>query len=323
MSVILRYSDYLLGTQKLTVDDYVANLDAHFLEKGGENSSFANLTRDEVASILRSTTGIKNVCVGNRENEPIMFCEILDKYFQAEGASRDEIDCIIYTKGNSIAGNVNVPYYLQNSYKMQNAQVFCIGQECCATLLAINLGRNLIKNGSARRVLILTSNFFESFERRFMGLFLVSDGIGLLELSCGTTGLSPLDFTSATNGSFNKVQDLTSNALEVVDIGVKVIKSLLKKNDLTISDISLIIPQNTNVSGWNVYTKKLGIEKAKIYSANFGGSGHMGDVDMIRNITDIERADLLQKDELAIAYALGTGTSWNALLLKKMQATGF
>ncbi len=318
MNVIFRYSDYLFGANKLTIDDYVARLDAGFLERGGENSSFTNLTRDEVASILRLTTGIKTVCVGDKENEPSMFCELLDKYYQTEDANRDEIDYVIYTKGSSIAGDVNVPYYLQNRYKMQNAQVFCIGQECCATLLAVNLARDLIRNGSARRILILTSNFFESLERRFMGLFLVSDGIGLLELSSGTTGLSPLDFASATNGSFNKVQDLTSNASDVVDIGVNVINSLLKKNDLTISDISLIIPQNTNMSGWNVYTKKLGIVKERIYSANFGGSGHMGDVDMIRNITDIERAHLLQKDELAIGYALGTGTSWNALLLKNM-----
>lgn len=316
-TVAIGYADYVLGRQEIPVDEYVCKLSDDFLNRGGENSSFAGLSRSDVAGILKLTTGIKKLCLEERRNEPDILCEIIDRYLQNSKTPAGELDYIIYTKGDPIAGGVNVPYYVQNRFSMTNAQVFCIEQECSATLLAMDLARTLIIRGPARRVLVVSPNFFESFEKRFMGLFLVSDGIGIMELRAGGTGLMPVAFSGRTNGSFNNVQDLTSNASQVVGIGVAFIKEFLEKKGLTVDDISVLIPQNTNPSGWNIYAKQLGIAKSRIFLDNFGGVGHLGDVDMIRNIVDIERANLLPENGYALAYALGTGTSWNAMLLKK------
>lgn len=318
MNTLISYSNYNIAKCQLSVEEYVDRLSDDFIKEYGNLFSFGNLKRSDLASILKQTTGIKNICFDDKANEPEMLIDLFGKYLNDRNIPVGEIGCIIYTKGNPIANGVNIPYFIQKEYKIPDTLIFSIEQECSATLLAIKLASALIKDGLKGRVIILSSNFFESFEKRLMGLFIVSDAIGLMEVSKGNQGLSLTDFVSTSDGNINKVQDFTQKAAEVVRIGVKTIETLLLRNNLSMNDISLIIPQNTNSSGWSIYSKNLGIKNDQIYFRNFGGIGHLGDVDMIRNISDIKKENTLEKNQLAISYALGTGTSWNAALLKEL-----
>jgi 3-oxoacyl-[acyl-carrier-protein] synthase-3 len=315
MPTVIGYSDYYIAENTLSIDEFVVKLSDEFVSEWGNTFVKAEIERDDLVSILKNT-GTQRVGVEDCRQEPQRFCELFDRYLSVSNVQPEEIDCIIYTRGNPIVAEINIPYYLQKQFQLPRVQIFSIEQECSASLLAIHLAQLLINSGSARRVLILSRNVFESYEKRLMGLFLVSDGFGLMELINGETGLTPVDFISTSSGNITKVQDFTLKASEVVEIGAGLIRALLKKNGLTIKDIGLIIPQNTNSSGWNIYSKQLDIAREQIFFDNFGGIGHLGDLDIIRNITDIRRKKLLSPGDLALAYALGTGTSWNASLLR-------
>ncbi len=315
MPTIIGYSDYYIAENTLSNDEFVAKLSDEFVSEWGNTFVKAEIERDDLVSILKNT-GTQRVGVEDRRQEPQRFCELFDRYLSVSNVQPEEIDCIIYTRGNPIVGDINIPYYLQKEFQLPRVQIFCIEQECSATLLVIHLAQLLINSDFARRVVILSRNVFESYEKRLMGMFLVSDGFGVMEVIHGETGLTPIDFTSTSRGNITKVQDFTLKASEVVEVGAGLIQTLLKKNGLTMKDISLIIPQNTNGSGWNIYSKQLDISREQIFFDNFGGIGHLGDLDMIRNITDIRRKGLLNPGEMALAYALGTGTSWNASLFK-------
>lgn len=328
MNVVIRYTDYLISRNRISVEEFTNHLSEEYIKMYGDIYFSGNsIQRSDLAAVLEQVSKIKSVCVEERKNEPDMFKELLDKYIKDEKTNLDEIDYIIYTKGTPVIGDsnvpyhlreINTPYYLQKEYNIKNTTVFCIEQECAATLIAFKLAASLIKDNSARRVLILASNFMENYEQRLMGLFPVSDGIGIMELAAGEHGLSYVDFKSIASGSISRIQDFTHKADEVVEVGVNLIKSLLDRNNLTMKDISLIIPQNTNSSAWNIYSKHFDISKEKVFFDNFGDVGHLGDVDMVRNIHDISNKRLLSKNEFTVAYSLGTGTAWNALLLKEL-----
>jgi 3-oxoacyl-[acyl-carrier-protein] synthase III len=77
----------------------------------------------------------------------------------------------------------------------------------------------------------------------------------------------------------------------------------------------MIIPQNINKSGWNYYCQVLNYPIENVFLDNCN-DGHMGDVDIIRNITDVNKYKKLESGKYALVYGLGTGLSWNALLIR-------
>jgi 3-oxoacyl-[acyl-carrier-protein] synthase III len=139
-----------------------------------------------------------------------------------------------------------------------------------------------------------------------------------MEISTADSGLAIMDFAGATDGNITMVKDFRTGDIPavMVNVGADLIKSLLKKNQLTLKDIALIIPQNISVSGWNFYCQVLEFPKERVFLDNFDDGGHTGDVDIIRNIAEIRKKKLLKPRDFAVIYGIGTGTSWNALLVR-------
>lgn len=324
MKAVIRYTDLYIPEDYLTIREYVKMLEDSFLQAIG-------MSRDDLASVLENSIGIEKIYIEDRKNEAKLFGEMLEEYFAGDRVSPEEIDYIIYTRGNSLAaGNpwsmtdtecINVPYFLQKEFKMSNAQVFNVEQVCTGTMVAMRIAISLIGEGAARRILVLSGNFFQRPENRLMGgLGLVSDGLGIMEISRGDSGLALIDFASVTDGSITMVKDFRKGTIpaDIVNTGSDLIKSLVRDNGLTIKDISLIIPQNISGSGWNFYCQVLDFPRERVFLETFSDGGHMGDVDIIRNLTGVLKKKLVPKNGYAIIYGLGTGTSWSALLLQAL-----
>jgi|GEM_PF-2224702 len=332
MRAVIGYTDCSIPENYLSVDEYVKLLDDSFLRQVG-------MERNDLAAILKNSIGIDKVYVEDRKNEPAIYCEMLEKYFSEERSRPEEIDFVIYTRGNSVSVGdpwsmidnecVNVPYFLHKEFGLKNAQIFNVEQVCSGTLVGARIASSLIGDGSARNVLLLSSNFFTDQGDRLMGgLGLVSDAQAMMEISAAgpglesarTPGLALLDFAGVTDGTITMVKDFRKGTIpaSIVQIGCDLIKSLVRRNNLTLKDISWIIPQNISKSGWNFYCQALEFPKENIFLDNFSDGGHMGDVDIIRNLTDVIDRKKIAKGEYAVVYGIGTGTSWNALLVQSV-----
>ena len=322
MKAVIGYTDCCIPESSLTVDEYVKLLTDSFLGQLGMN-------RNDLAGVLKNSIGIDKIYVEDRKNEADIYCEMLETYFGKEQAKPEEIDLLIYTRGNSVAsGNpwsmigsecINVPYFLQKEFGLKKAQVFNVEQVCAGTLVAARIAFSMIGSKSARKILLLSSNFFMDPGNRLMGgLGLVSDAQAIMEISSADTGLAIMDFAGVTNGNITMVKDFRTGDTPavMVNVGADLIKSLVKKNNLTLNDIALLIPQNISKSGWNFYSQVLEFPKERVFLDNFDDGGHMGDVDIIRNITEIRKRKLLKPQDYAVIYGIGTGTSWNALLVR-------
>jgi 3-oxoacyl-[acyl-carrier-protein] synthase III len=135
-------------------------------------------------------------------------------------------------RGRSVRYEYNVPYIIQNDLGLENAEVFSVEQECAATLLAVNLGRLLLNASQKGRVVILTSNFADTLEERLMGLFTISDAVGLIEVSNGTQGLCFMDFLSSSDGSIVGVNDILVNMEQIASRGTALLQKVLQQNFL-------------------------------------------------------------------------------------------
>lgn len=324
MSIAVSYTDYMLSENVVPIGEYVEQLDEDYVKEYGKIFFGSELKKQELAMVLSQVSKITEVRKENRENEPDMFSKLIDKYIESKNVNVEEIDYIIYTRGNSVIGEAtdpyfarekNVPYMIQKKYNMKNATVFCIEQECSAALMAVNLAKSLVESSQAKRVLIMSSCFMQYEPLRLMGLFTVSDGVGILEVSKDEEGLEIVDFESLSDGEVARVQDFTIKADKVVSNGSVAMSKVLERNGIAENEV-IIIPQNTPSSSWNMYCKKMNLSLEKIYLDNVARLGHLGDVDMAINITDALNNGFVKKDDYMIAFAVGTGTTWNALLLK-------
>lgn len=322
MSISIKYTDVYVPEDSYPVEDYVNQLDV--------SSINSTLTKEEIAGVLKYAMGIEKVYLGDRKNEADSFAVLMGKYFQETGTKPEDVDYIIYTRGNSVAVGdpwglgddlcINVPYYIQNKFEMTNAQVFSIEQECAGTMIALKLANALSASGSnTGKILILSGNYFETPEKRLMGgMIVVSDGVGMMEVSEGDSGLEIVDYISKTDGRISKVKDLSSpeNTEFVVETGCEIIRRILSRNKLDLNMIAQIVPQNISKNIWNLYCRTLDFPKEKVFLENIRDGGHMGDVDIIRNLTAIRKKEILKPGDYALVYGLGTGTSWNVLLVK-------
>jgi 3-oxoacyl-[acyl-carrier-protein] synthase-3 len=319
--IAITYTDIAIPKKSISVDDFVEQLNLEYFEE--------NTNRSDVVNVLKNGMGVSNVYVGDRSLEADIFSELLEKYFDNTTAFPEDIGYIIYTRGNSVAVGdpwsltdpscINVPYYLQERFNLVNAQIFNVEQECSSSLIALKIAKSLMTEDKEKRILLLSRNYFENPDKRIMGgSIVVSDGVGILEVSDSYKGLEILDFISISSGKISMVKDLASskNVMEVFTTGSDLIHTLLKRNNLKIDDVACIIPQNLSRFSWNFYCKILPYPKDKVFLDNVTEGGHMGDVDIIRNIAGVTQKGILKKGDYVIVYGLGTGTSWNTLLLR-------
>ena len=315
----ISYSDYYLPSTYVTTSDYFSSLPDFSLPSGFDDM-------DSYCATYEKQKRITGIYVEQERQEIEVFEGLLDKFFENSLVKPEDIDIIIYTKGVRLhEKNVNVPYYVQKKYGLTNAIVFNVDQTCGASLMSIHIAELMIRSSRYRSALILSSSFIDNIEDRDVRLTLISDGAGILFVDKQPLLMKIKDFFSRTTGSYSfSIDSFTKreNYKELVKYlqnGARTMQELLHRNALDFDSIKLVSPQNTTYSGWEIYASLLKVGINKIFLENIPKGAHMGDVDTIRNITDITAGNLLSPKELIIAYGLGWGTSWNACLLEMQE----
>jgi 3-oxoacyl-[acyl-carrier-protein] synthase III len=311
----IAYSDYYLPSRFMGIKEFFQSIPNFKLPEGNNDI-------DSYCESYHKRRKIKGIYIEEERNESEVFELLLGRFFETSGIAPKDIDILIYTKGVPIHFNaINIPYYMQKKFGIKNAMTFNVDQTCGASLMAIHIADTLIKSGRYKSALILSSSFMKSLESRNVQLTLIGDGAGILYLNNKDNKVVIRDFLSRTTGSlefsiesFTKRENYRELMMYLQD-GADTINELVRRNKTSLDAIKLISPQNTNYLGWEIYTTLLGIKMDKIFLENISQGAHIGDVDTIRNITDITRKKILQPGETMIAYGIGWGTSWNALLL--------
>jgi len=328
MKSYIAHLDYSVPKARITLSDILSDgkLSERDLAQISQKLRGAVFTKQK---LIDDWERLSSMFAGDRKTEADIFVDMLTKMFASEIARPSEISYIIYAHGNSVSVGdpwslhsdeecVNVPYFLQRKMEMANAIVFNVEQECTGSFTAINIAKLLVEHGSAGKVLILSSNYFERNQKRLMGgSVFVGDGQGLMLISGGPGPLEIIDGLGKTDGRIDSINSFmdSKNQQMIVEVGASLIHELLRKHGLSFDDVPFLVPLNTTPFVWQYYAKRLGISVKKVFFENMGKGGHLGDVDLIRNLSDISSKQEFPNGYLVV-YGVATGTSWNALLLK-------
>jgi 3-oxoacyl-[acyl-carrier-protein] synthase III len=328
MKSYIEHLDYFVPKERITLSDILSDggLSERDLAQISQKLRGAVFTKQK---LIDDWERLSSMFAGDRKTEAGIFVDMLTRMFASETARPAEISYIIYAHGNSVSVGdpwslhsdeecVNVPYFLQQKMEMSNAIVFNVEQECTGSFTAINLAKLLVEHGGAGKVLILSSNYFERTQKRLMGgSVFVGDGQGLMLISGASGPLEIIDLVGKTDGTIDSINSFMDpkNQQRIVDVGSSLIHQLLRKHGLSFDDVPFLVPLNTTPFVWQSYAKQLGISMKKLFFENMGKGGHLGDVDLIRNLRDISSKQEFPNGYLVV-YGVATGTSWNALLLK-------
>lgn len=145
-----------------------------------------------------------------------------------------------------------------------------------------------------------------------MNFTFMGDGAAIMVVSKNRGAFQVIDQCINTEG-FNTVRkyegeevEVTSR-LDIIKKGVKLIEKVVDRNYLTVNNIAQFIPQNVNEFIYsNFYARMLGIPKDKIFYDNISYGGHVGDVDLIRNLCDYMRNYDIDNNSNIILYGLGS-----------------
>lgn len=277
-----------------------------------------NQRKQDELSAVKNQWAVEYLFEINKEEEKRILVELVERYVQAIDGAVNDIDYIIYCQGDSDCNRLEQAYYIQSKFKMKNARVFALNQGCSGVVEAINVASELVKGKVNSRILILASIFTECDEERLVGPTVLSDGIGILEVSSQSSGIYEiLDSQGKTNGEVTEGNFFTgSSSAKIVKNGSKLVEEIVERNNLTLEDVTEIVPLSTCRSVWELHCDMLQYPIEKVFLENIPHGGHIGTVDTIRNLKTVLSRGIVSQGEYVVCYGISFGTSWGASLLR-------
>ena len=278
-----------------------------------------------------SKSSIHKVSIGDANKAYEISKEMVRRFFIKTKINPEDIECIIYVDPFGTTAHLgSVAHVIAKDFKFEHANVFILNQACGSSFLCAALADNFIRK-EGKYLMVLSACFSPDINHRLSHTSIIGDAIGLLVLQKSDEGeIRVVGSTTQSDGtnSYNKINHIDSelDALTIAKTGSKTMKKVLGQEKVRISDLLKIIPQNINAFAYEkLYTSLLKVDKSLFFLKNIPNGGHLGDVDLIRNLTDYFRELKLQKTtlddyETILLYGMGgpegKDKNYHAILLE-------
>ena len=94
-----------------------------------------------------------------------------------------------------------------------------------------------------------------------------------------------------------------------------IIKEILDKNNLSIDDISYVIPHQANLRIINSFASKLGIDMNKVY-VNLDKYGNTSAASVAIALAEAKEKKLIKKGDKLLLVGFGAGLTWAATIIE-------
>lgn len=277
---------------------------------------------DEFCEDFKEQSHLDNISIGKPDDAFPIVDKMVEKFFSESKVKPEDVQYIVYVDQYfSTDEKASIPHGIAKKYNMEDAVVFNLHQGCGSSLTAMTLANKLLTEDD-KYMIVLSACFVPNVELRYIVTTVVGDAVSMVVLNKSKGDIQLLADRTRSEGtmSLNYYNNINKelDAIAVIRVGIKTIKTMLKENNITIDDIDKMVPQSIHYNAYlNIYSNFLGIESEKIFLDNISKGGHLGDVDVIRNIKDYSDAE---KNKTVLLYGLGgpvgKDKNFNALLLK-------
>jgi 3-oxoacyl-[acyl-carrier-protein] synthase III len=290
----VEYMDYYLPDTIISVDDIIQAADL--------NDAQGNISKTLFCANFKNESKLDKIAVfGGQEKLVTPVTNMLNKLFDETKVSASEIHYILC--GNELLLNdnsVSMVHYIREKFNLHNAVIIPLLQPCTASLIGMGMSGYLLDQPNKKMIIITANKWPKTCDRwpvvksRFIDYTVLGDGIGIMLIGKEENGIEIAGWNSISygNASLDKVNQIKECRsfldirMNVIRKGVSFIEDTLKQKGLTTKDLTVIIPPNVNYTVFDtLYSNYLNVGNL-FYLENLSYGGHIGDVDLIRNLKD-------------------------------------
>ena len=329
------------------INSYINSISFHVPDEIITNDDLSKMmdTSDEW---IRTRTGIhqrhtvgKN-CLGPAD----LAVEASKKALHSSELNKEDIDFVVFATSTPdffVPGSGSI---FQEKMGLKNIGVLDIRQGCSGFTYAITVANQFIKAGTHKNILVIGAEVQTTqldFDNEGRGTaILFGDGAAACILSATTEDKGILSSHLHTDGKFinelgtefpsSKYKDIITvedvrdrkhhihmNGREVFKHAVKrfpeVILEGLEYNNLTIDDVSLVIPHQANYRITQSVQKQLGVSDDKIFS-NIHKYGNTTAASIGIALSEALAENRIKKNDIIVLASFGAGWYWGSVIIK-------
>lgn len=291
---------------------------------------------------ITSRTGInqRHIC-DEKEATSDLATKAAKKALDSAGIKAEELDLIIVATLTSDMPIPSTACIVQKNLGAINSAAFDLGAACSGFVYAMSVGKMYVETGKYKNVLVIgaetMSRVLDWKDRTTCVLFgdgagavvlsktdqegiidyeLGSDGAGgeFLNIPAGGSRM-PSDYQTLNDG----MHFVKMNGSEVFKFAVRAMSNsaikVLKDANIESSEIDLVIPHQANLRIIESSTKKLNVEKDKIF-VNLQNYGNMSAASIPVALAEAVEKNLIKKGDIVLIVGFGAGLTWGSMLIR-------
>lgn len=291
---------------------------------------------------ITSRTGIRNRRIAGKDEQNYQLAtKAARRALAVTGIDAEELDLIIVA---TISPHMIMPStacFVQAELGAVNAFAYDINAACAGFTYGLDLASNYIQNRPDMKILLIGAETLSArvnWEDRNTcvlfgdgaGAVIVAgsnDGRGVFGSSLHADGklwnLLCMDSPESLNPELRRDEwqgtHIRMNGVDIFKHAVRLMEdavtSLLRKHDLTIDDISLMIPHQANIRILKNLKERLGLPEEKVF-INLSQYGNTSAASIPIALDEAHRLGRLVRGDIVLLCTFGGGLTWGSLLMR-------
>jgi 3-oxoacyl-[acyl-carrier-protein] synthase III len=219
---------------------------------------------------------------------------------------------------------VNPVHELKARLGLDNATAFAVTHHACASsLLAIDLaGRLVTRDRGALALVVAGEQVFTQDERLAPDHRVFGEGAGACLVSSDGPGDALLSYVAEQRGDLDHwgadgLGAMERFAQEYTELLGDVILTAVKQADLSIDDLTLVLPHNVNVVSWRRVCRRVGLPVEKVLLDNVPLAGHTPSADTFINHASAVALGRLAPGDTYLTAGAGFGAVFSAMVFER------
>jgi 3-oxoacyl-[acyl-carrier-protein] synthase-3 len=242
------------------------------------------------------------------------------------GINKEDLDLIIVATSSPEKISPSTACIIHEKLNIEkNVRAFDVNAVCSGFVYAMTMGASFIGSGMYNNVLIIATEAYSKItDWNHKHCVFFGDGAGAVVLGKSERGWISSEILANGNGTgmtgfiLEHGQKFNMNGKEVWEQAVKVlpqsIKSILKKNNTNISEISLLIPHQPSINILKIVAHEVGIPMEKVKTvmhkyANIAGAS------VPIAFHEAKEEGQIKKGDKILFTAIGSGWTWGSILI--------
>lgn len=291
---------------------------------------------------ITSRTGIQNRRIaGKNEQNYQLATKAARRALAVTGIDAEELDLIIVATISSHMIMPSTACFVQAELGAVNAFAYDISAACAGFTYGLDLASNYIQNRPGMKILLIGAETLSARvnweDRNTCVLF--GDGAGAVILTGSNDGrgvfgsslhadgklwnLLCMDSPESLNPDLRRDDwlgahirmnggDIFKHAVRLMEDAVT---GLLRKHDLTIDDIGLMIPHQANIRILKNLKERLGVPEEKLF-VNLSQYGNTSAASIPIALDEAHRQGRLIRGDIVLLCTFGGGLTWGSLLMR-------